>query len=382
MTRASLVVLTWILAGCTATATTTPPPAVALTAAATSAATATAKATTLHQSPTPDQPTQQPVGQPPPATPSTVDPPTFYPPLSVRLMAVGDLMLGWQVGRKIVMKGPAAPWAGVKQYFDQADLVVANLECVMSARGDPRPSKLIHLRTPLAAADSLVAGGIDVVTVANNHALDFGRDAFGDTLAALDSHHIAHAGGGVDSTAAHAPTIVETNGLRIAFLGYVLPFSSRTTFNTREWEAGVNRSGLAIGTPDSVSHDVALVREQVDVVVVMVHGGTEMSGRPNKKQRNFAQAAIDAGASLVLGHHPHVLQGYMKRGDSLVTFSLGNFMFARFDGAANDSAILDVMLTPSGVATLAWIPVVIVNGLPRPATGADAERILRRLPAL
>ena len=291
-------------------------------------------------------------------------------------------MLGWQVGRKIVNKGPAAPWLGVKQYFDKADLVVANLECVISARGEPWPSKLIHLRTPLAAADSLAAGGIDVVTVANNHALDFGRDAFGDTLAALDSHHIAHAGGGADSTAARAPTIVEKNGVRIAFLGYVLPFSSKTTFNTREWEAGVNRAGLAIGTPDAVSHDVALVRNQVDVVVVMVHGGIEMSGRPNKKQRNFAAAAIDAGASLVLGHHPHVLQGYMKRGDTLVTFSLGNFMFARFDGAANDSAILDVTLTPSGVVSLDWIPVVIVNGIPRPATAAEAARIMRRLPSL
>jgi poly-gamma-glutamate capsule biosynthesis protein CapA/YwtB (metallophosphatase superfamily) len=297
-------------------------------------------------------------------------------------MAVGDLMLGWQVGRKIVNKGPGAPWKGVKQYFDQADLVVANLECVISTRGNPWPSKLIHLRAPLAAADSLVAGGIDVVSMANNHALDFGRDAFGDTVATLDLHGISHAGGGSDAAAAHAPTIVEEGGMRIAFLGYVLPFSSRTTFNTREWEAGVNRAGLAIGTPDAVSHDVTAVREQVDAVVVMVHGGVEYSGRPNKKQRTFAQAAIEAGASLVLGHHPHVLQGYVRRGDTLVAFSLGNFVFARFDGAANDSAILDVTLTPGGVASLSWIPVVIVNGIPRPATTAEATRIMGRLPAL
>jgi poly-gamma-glutamate capsule biosynthesis protein CapA/YwtB (metallophosphatase superfamily) len=384
MSRALLVILSWVLAACTATAAPISLPA-------------------TSEPTTPDRPIQHPISQPiarpitqptaeaiskpaarpPVASPNTVDPPAPDPTLSVRLMAVGDLMLGWEVGRKIVKKGPAAPWAGVKQYFDKADLVVANLECVISTRGNPWPSKLIHLRTPLAAADSLVAGGIDVVTVANNHALDFGRDAFGDTLAALDSHHIAHAGGGSDAAAAHAPTIVEKNGVRIAFLGYVLPFSSRTTFNTREWEAGVNRAGLAIGTPDSVSHDVALVRDQVDVVVVMVHGGVEMSGRPSTKQRNFARAAIDGGASLVLGHHPHVLQGYMKRGDTLVTFSLGNFMFARFDGAANDSAILDVTLTQSGVMSLQWIPVLIDRGgIPRPATGADAQRILKRLPAL
>ena len=297
-------------------------------------------------------------------------------------MAVGDVMLGWQVGRKIVRSGPAAPWVRVKRYFDQADLVVANLECVISNRGTRWPSKLIHLRTPLAAADSLVAGGVDVVSVANNHALDFGREAFSDTLRLLDERGIQHAGGGRDDAAAQAPAIVEENGLRIAFLGYVLPFSSRTSFSTREWEAGVNRAGLAIGSPERVRRDVARARDDADLIVVMVHGGVEYSGRPRASQRAFANAAIDAGATLVLGHHPHVLQGYAKRGNTLIAFSLGNFMFARFDGAPNDSAILDVTLTADGVASLDWIPIVIEGGLPRPAVGSEIGRIMRRLPSL
>jgi len=297
-------------------------------------------------------------------------------------MAVGDVMLGWQVGRKIVRKGPAAPWKGVKSYFDQADLVVANLECVISDQGEPWRSKLIHLRTPLGAAESLVAGGIDVVSVANNHALDFGAAAFQDTLARLDDHGIAYAGGGADEAAAHTALVIEENGLRIAFLGYVMPFSSRTTFNTREWQAGPNQPGVAIGTPEAVRRDVALARATVDVVVVMVHGGVEYRRSPRASQREFATAAIDAGASLVLGHHPHVLQGYMRRGSTLVAFSLGNFLFARFDGAANDSAILDVTLTPAGVTSLDWIPVVLEGGIPRPAVGNERDRVLRGLPPL
>jgi len=297
-------------------------------------------------------------------------------------MAVGDVMLGWQVGRKIVRKGPAAPWVHIKRYFDQADIVVANLECVISDRGEPWRSKLIHLRTPLAAADSLVAGGVDVVSVANNHALDFGPDAFEDTLDRLEDRGIGYAGGGSDAAAAHGPYIVEESGVRIAFLGYVLPFSSRTTFNTREWAAGANRAGVAIGTPQVVTEDVIAARSVADVVVVMVHGGTEYRARPVASQRAFAAAAVDAGAALVLGHHPHVLQGYARREGTLVAFSLGNFLFARFDGAANDTAILDVTLTADGVTSLDWIPLVIEGGVPRPAVGPEIPRVMGRLPAL
>ena len=297
-------------------------------------------------------------------------------------MAVGDVMLGWEVGRKIVNKGPNAPWRHVQEFFDEADLVVANLECVISRLGEPWPTKLIHLRAPLAAADSMVAAGVDVVSVANNHALDFGRAAFEDELARLNAAEIGYAGGGSDATEAHRPLVVEQGGLRIGFLGYVMPFSSKTTFHTRDWEAGPNRAGLAIGTPDTVRADVTAAKEVADVVVVMVHGGLEYRSRPTDKQRNFAAAALDAGASLVLGHHPHVLQGYLRRDDRLVAFSLGNFVFDRFDGASNDSAILDVKVTAEGVASLSWIPVLIVRGIPRPATGADADRILARLPLL
>jgi poly-gamma-glutamate capsule biosynthesis protein CapA/YwtB (metallophosphatase superfamily) len=297
-------------------------------------------------------------------------------------MAVGDVMLGWEVGRRIVNKGPGAPWVGVDQYFDNADLVVANLECVISRLGEPWPTKRIHLRTPLAAAESLRVGGVDIVSVANNHALDYGAEAFADTLDRLDAQGVEYAGGGANSTVAHEPLIVEENGLRIAFLGYVLPFSSRPSFHTRDWEAGANKPGLAIGTPDIVRGDVSRVRGSVDIVVVMVHGGLEYRSRPIDKQRLFAAAALDAGATLVLGHHPHVLQGYIRRDGKVVAYSLGNFVFARFEGAPNDSAILDVTLTADGVASLEWLPIVIERGIPRPARGDEIPRILARLPRL
>jgi poly-gamma-glutamate synthesis protein (capsule biosynthesis protein) len=299
----------------------------------------------------------------------------------VRLMAVGDVMLAQSIGRRIVKNGPLAPWKKVKPYFDQADLVVANLECTISTRGT-RWNKTFTFRAPPAAADSLVAAGIDVVSLANNHALDYGRVAFEDTLDYLDERAIGRAGGGRDLDEARAPLIVESNGLRIAFLGYVLPFSGRPNFNTRQWAATASASGLAIGTPLIVAEDVRAVRPGVDLVIVMVHGGTEYASKPNKKQRAFNRAAMEAGATLLIGHHPHVLQGYVLQSQTLIAYSIGNFVFDYFTGAMNDTAILDVTLSSQGVESVNWIPVVIQNGFPRLAIGAEIGRIMGRLKPL
>jgi poly-gamma-glutamate capsule biosynthesis protein CapA/YwtB (metallophosphatase superfamily) len=312
-------------------------------------------------------------------TASAGDPAASGP--TVRLMAVGDISLGWEVGRRIV-RHDLDPFKFVESYFDQADIVMGNLECVISTSSDRWPNKTIHLRAPLAATDTLVSGGLDVLNVANNHALDFGVSGFKDTLQQLDARHIDHVGGGLDYDAAHAPLIVEANGLRVAFLGYVLPFSGLTHFNTRMWAAGAGTPGLAIGRPGVVAADVAAARAEADVVVVTFHGGVEYRTRPNRQVSRLAKAAIDAGAALVVGHHPHVLQGYRAGNDTLIAYSMGNFVFNRFTGRANDSAILDVTLSSNGVVSFDWIPILIRNGEPRPADGADAARIRHEIPSL
>jgi len=300
---------------------------------------------------------------------------------TVRLMAVGDVMLAQSIGRRIVRNGPLAPWTRVKGFFDLADLVVANLECTISTRGTKWP-KTFTFRAPPKAADSLAAAGVDVVSLANNHALDYGRVAFADTLNYLDNRGVLHAGGGLNISEARAPLIVDSNGVRIAFLGYVMPFSGRPAFNTRQWAATSTLSGLAMGTPETVTADVQKVRSQVDVVIVMVHGGTEYVFRPNLKQKNFARAAMAAGADLLLGHHPHVLQGYVRQNKTLIAYSLGNFVFDYFTGAMNETAILDVTLSRDGVESVNWIPIVIRDGFPRPAGPEAAARIRSRLKPL
>lgn len=297
-------------------------------------------------------------------------------------MAVGDVMLAQSIGRRIVRYGPQVPFRRVVGILDRADLVVVNLECAISNRGTPA-DKRFTFRAPVKAADSLSYAGVDVASLANNHSLDYGVPALRDTIRLLDERGIKHAGAGENWSGAHAPAFVSRNGLRIAFLGYVARmWESRSPFYTGMWEATATKPGVAIARPAEVARDVAAARKRADLVVVMMHAGAEYRASPVKIQRLVARAAIGAGAALVIGHHPHVLQGYERSGGTLIAYSLGNFVFDYFTGAPNDSAILDVTLTRNGVKSVRWVPILIVNGLPRPAPSADVPRILKRIPEL
>lgn len=305
-------------------------------------------------------------------------PSTNHPGLTgvVRLMAVGDVVLGQTIGRRIIKNGPDTPWRKVSIYLNQADLLTINLECPISSRGTPWGGKKYTLRAPPGAASALVAAGVDVVNLANNHTLDYGVDAFGDTLARLDSLGVEHMGGGLNEAAAHAPVIVERNGLRIGFLGYALYFAPGTKSS---WAATGGNAGVAWATPARVAQEVAALKAQVDVVVVNFHGGRTNGAKPTNQVRQLTRAAVGAGAALVVGHHPHVLQGYTRQGNSLVAYSMGNFVFDYMTGRQLDTAILDVTLSAAGVTSFSWIPIVIQNGFPRPAAGAEIDRILAQI---
>ena len=281
---------------------------------------------------------------------------------TIRLMAVGDVMLGRSVGKRIRAEGPGIVFGGVQRVLDRADLLVINLECAITTSRD-REDKHYTFKAPPVSADALALAGVDVASIANNHAGDGGDDGRLAPLGHRADRGIATAGAGRNRAEARAPTVVQRNGLRIAFLGYVDAFTESTGFNTREWKAGPGRSGLAIATTDAIRADVAAARLLADVVVVMIHAGYEYVPAPNAEQRRYARAALDAGAMLVLGHHPHVLQGWTRKGGRLIHWSLGNFVFDRM-GGASDTEILALDLSADGVSDVRTIPVKIVDGLP------------------
>ncbi|MEX0781299.1 MAG: CapA family protein [Dehalococcoidia bacterium] len=299
------------------------------------------------------------------AAPAPTATPTPTPgPLT--LVAVGDMMLARSVGQRVLSDGPEVVFGeAVAAILREADLAIGNLECAVSERGEPQP-KGYTFRAPPAAVEALELAGFDMVSLANNHALDYGPDALHDTVMHLEDRGIRAVGAGPDLPAASAATILERGGLRIAFVGLVDVPPEGPGFSRDTWEAGPDSWGVAWADEETVRAAVAAAAESADIVVALLHFGFEYHTTPSAAQRTLAHTAIDAGASLVIGTHPHVLQEVEEYGGGLIAYSLGNFVFDGFDGTANDSAILRVTLEADAVLAWELVPVELVdNGLPR-----------------
>jgi hypothetical protein len=348
------------------------PPAPSVTALAPTHAPATLTAAPTHTATTPATATETATPTEPAAT-FTPAPPATEP--IVALAAAGDLMLARSIGDRIVSDGPEVVFAGVQPALDVADIFVANLECVISDQGTPA-LKSFAFQAPPEAAAALSAGGVDLVALANNHSLDYGVEALADMLPRLRALGIETVGAGADGEAARAPVILERNGLRVAFLGYVdVPIEGRTGFDTRSWEAGPDQPGLAWADPAQMQFDIASARLKADVVVVVMHFGLEGRRDVTDEQQALARGAIDAGAALVLGAHAHVLQPVEAYNDGLIVYGLGNFVFDGFAPPSTYSALFTARLSRAGVVDYAWVPVMVDHGLPRLATAAEAAVI-------
>jgi poly-gamma-glutamate synthesis protein (capsule biosynthesis protein) len=296
----------------------------------------------------------------------------------VEIAAVGDIMLGRSLAAAVAHTGDQGfPTRLVAAMLTGADLAIGNLECVLSERGTPAQKRYTFRAAP-SAVEALTLAGFDVLSLANNHAMDFGGEALLDTIATLSAAGIAHVGAGADSNAAHAPAFVTRGGLRFALLGYVdVPNDSSSSFRTIDTVAGPGSPGVAWADPARIAADVASARAEAVAVIVLLHSGYEYQETPNAIQRAAARAAIDAGAAAVIGAHPHVLQGVEHYRGGLIAYSLGNFVF---DMTVTQSALLRLWIAADGVRAHAWEPVIIATGgQPRPAPPATAAEIYNTL---
>jgi poly-gamma-glutamate synthesis protein (capsule biosynthesis protein) len=281
----------------------------------------------------------------------------------VTLMAVGDVMLGRTIADLIFNEGYQAPFAFTAETLSMADVTIGNLECPISNRGEAA-QKNYAFRAPLDAAKSLSYAGFDILSLGNNHILDYGKDGLIDTITALKSENIYVVGVGLDASQAYAPKFLERNGLKLAFLSYVdVP---TTDFDYLNWEATVERPGIAWAHADQVQEGVRSAKKEADLVIVLLHNGYEFWQKVSERQQEIAKLAIDSGASLVIGSHPHVLQRIEPYKDGLIAYSMGNFVFDNFLFPPNYSAILSVELSPEGVESYELIQVVVqLNGVPQ-----------------
>ncbi|MGH2952778.1 MAG: CapA family protein [Solirubrobacterales bacterium] len=236
----------------------------------------------------------------------------------MRLALAGDTMLGRGVAQRLAGAPPESLFAPeLVEAVRAADLCVANLECCISERGEPAPRRVFHFRAPPAAARALAHLGVDCVTLANNHALDFGPDALLDTLDHLSAAGIRCVGAGRDEEEAHAPALLEAGGERLR----VVAFSDHPV----EYAAAADRPGIAFWdlARDPIPGWLStLVEGAPDPVLVCPHWGPNMTEAPIPEVRRAAEALERCGVSLVAGHSAHVFHGVAGR----VLFDLGDFV--------------------------------------------------------
>jgi poly-gamma-glutamate capsule biosynthesis protein CapA/YwtB (metallophosphatase superfamily) len=251
---------------------------------------------------------------------------------AVRLVFGGDAMLARYVGKLArARRDPAWPWRQVAARFASADIACVNLESPFSDRPLGSAANMIFRAEP-EMIEGLVAAGVDVVSTANNHARDCGADGIKFTLDWLRQHGIAAVGTGRNQEQAHAGAVVARAGTRFGFLAYTYDQSNG---NYRDADTSV-----AVMDVKRMREDVGRLGARADVIVVLMHAGNEYSPHPEFRQREFARAAIDAGAKLVVGHHPHVEQEAERYGGGAILYSLGNFIFDQFQRAETQRGLV------------------------------------------
>jgi poly-gamma-glutamate synthesis protein (capsule biosynthesis protein) len=267
------------------------------------------------------------------------------------LAFLGDVVLGRSVELQLARYGSDYVWSGLASLLGRADLAVANLEGGLSTTGHP-VNKPYQIRAHPRWGQALLDGGLDVVSLANNHTLDFQTAGLDETLRTLGALRVTVVGAGSSQAEARQPAVFSLNGVRVALLAYAGAY----------WNGSADvpaTDRIAWADPDAVRSDVQAVRNQADVVVVVLHAGTEYAARPNATQIAIAHAAVEEGADLVVGHHPHVTQTVERYRGALIVYSLGNAVFDIPMARAMQGDLLSVRVTRDGLAEAALYPLWI-----------------------
>lgn len=302
-------------------------------------------------------------------------------PSGVAIGLLGDVMLGRMVGEALDRQAPESVWApDVRELAAELDLVVCNLECCISSRGAPTTlieGKPFFFRAPRVAIDALKAINAGAVSLANNHALDFGPDALSDTLALLATAQIAAAGAGPGVDAARRPVILSAGGLTVGLVA--------VTDHPVEYAAGPDQPGVAHAghgecPPDWLLGAIASARPRCDLLIAFPHWGPNMTTRPSAGQRRAGTLLLDAGADLVAGHSAHVFHG-VGWASRPIAFDLGDALddYRVDPELRNDLGLMAIWRPDGGGPELELVGLELEHCRTRLADGAEADWIAERL---
>lgn len=280
----------------------------------------------------------------------------------MNILFAGDVMLGRLVNQKLLRRPPEFPWGDTLPVFREADCRICNLECVISDKGRPWSAtpKIFHFRSDLKNIETLKVAGIDVVSTANNHCLDYEYDALFEMLAALELAGIRQAGAGRNLEEASRPAMFEIKGSKAAFIAF--------TDNEPAWEAKAHKPGVHYVPVDvkdprakRLFDIVAAAEKTSDIVIVSAHWGPNWGYEPVPSHVPFAHRLIDSGAKIVFGHSCHVFQGVEFYRGGVVIYGAGDFIddYAVDEVEKNDESFLFVVSVDEGALSLTLCPTVI-----------------------
>jgi poly-gamma-glutamate capsule biosynthesis protein CapA/YwtB (metallophosphatase superfamily) len=296
---------------------------------------------------------------------------------TLRVYAVGDINLGRRLAKERLLSGDTLyPFAVLRDSLGAADITFGNLESPIAPDSSAAPDSERIFTAPPAAATALARAGFDIVSTANNHAWDGGPAAVEETMRQLTRAGVRFVGSGFGRDMAEQPVIIERHGWRVAFFAITRAWNPAPyTFHEH---AGAD--WIAWGDTAWVFPAIRSVKasHRADLVVVSLHGGTEYTDSPSRHMQELERGLVDAGADLVLAHHPHVLQPVVWYKRKPIVQSLGNFVFLQNDPWTRLSAILRIVVAPNRRIRISAIP-VRVGPQPTLATGAAADSVRRRL---
>jgi len=290
---------------------------------------------------------------------------------TVRIAFVGDMNFEGSLRTQL----DADPSTAVGPFADvlrSADLAVGNLEAAIAV-GGTRADKQFTFRAPPSAITALRASGLDLVSMANNHGLDYGQGGLAESLAvarAQPDHFIV--GIGADEDEAYAPFTATVKGQRISVIGATQVLDDRLI---SAWTATADHGGLASAKRvDRLTAEVREARLSSDTVIVFLHWGVEKRTCPTGDQQRLAAVLVDAGADLIVGGHAHRLQGGGRLGEAVVHYGLGNFLFKENSAEGARTGVFEVTVTGRRVDGYRWVPGRISGSIPRPLVGEEADR--------
>lgn len=292
-------------------------------------------------------------------TPSTTpSPETTKPePKRITIVATGDTMLGRGVGNRLISQGRSAeyPFEKIKDILSLGDIIYTNLETSITASEQGLdPAKKYVLKMKPEIADSFLYAGFNMVSLANNHLMDYFERGLVDTMKLLDENNIVYAGAGMNIREARKAAVLEVKGVRVGLLSYTdfadLYYAAGEGKPNYKHGADENKSGVAGRVLEDILEDIAAARDSVDILMIALHWGIEESFEVTDSQREFAYKLLDSGADIILGNHPHQFQGIEIYKGKPIIYSMGNLIMDQND-PENQESFLVLMNYEDGVFT-------------------------------